>query len=292
MWPSPLVFDYGPAGAAPAQTLVTSAVVLSLLGLAVAAYVYRPALGFLPVAFFVALAPSSSFVPVATQVAAERRMYLALAAVVTLAVVGAVRLAAALPVPAALRRRALAGLLVAAVIALAVLTHLRNRDYRTALALWEDTVAKAPDNPRAHANLGQVLLAQGRVAEAVRSLRQAVALAPDEPRARSLLGFALTGQGQRAEAVACFREVVRLDPDNPGAQENLAVALQANREFEEAIEWYRKVLRSQPDNARLHFALGTALAAVGRDAEAAESFRTAIRLDPGYARLVNLPPDR
>jgi tetratricopeptide (TPR) repeat protein len=46
-----------------------------------------PTLGFLGVWFFVTLAPTSSIVPIATEVGAERRMYLPLLAVIALAVV-------------------------------------------------------------------------------------------------------------------------------------------------------------------------------------------------------------
>lgn len=43
----------------------------------------------------------------------------------------------------------------------------RNRDYRTAVGIWTDTVAKRPVNFRAHNNLGVALTRKGRYAEAV-----------------------------------------------------------------------------------------------------------------------------
>ena len=46
-------------------------------------------LGFLGAWFFLILAPTSSVLPMSVEVAAERRMYLPLAAVVVLAVTGA-----------------------------------------------------------------------------------------------------------------------------------------------------------------------------------------------------------
>jgi hypothetical protein len=58
-----------------------------LLIATVAAIRRWPLAGFLGVWFFVTLAPTSSFVPIATEVGAERRMYLPLLAVVALAVV-------------------------------------------------------------------------------------------------------------------------------------------------------------------------------------------------------------
>ena len=49
---------------------------------------YRPPLGFPGAWFFLTLAPTSSILPIATEVGAERRMYLPLIALVGLAMVG------------------------------------------------------------------------------------------------------------------------------------------------------------------------------------------------------------
>src|SRR4029078_5207187 len=63
-------------------------VLLGLLGLTGWALVRKPALGFLGAWFFAILAPSSSFVPVATQTMAEHRMYLSLAALCVVVAIG------------------------------------------------------------------------------------------------------------------------------------------------------------------------------------------------------------
>ena len=119
--------------------------------------------------FFMVLAPSSSVVPIITEVAAERRMYLPLAMVLAL-VAGAAfnsitwahekwpRLGS--PIFAA----------VAAVLTIAVIfaieTDSRTRDYRTPEIVWRDAVAKAPGHPIPWNNLGGVLAAHGQYREA------------------------------------------------------------------------------------------------------------------------------
>ena len=89
--PVPLVFSY--FDWAPARSLVSvapqAALLAALLGFSVVALVRRRPLGFLGAWFFLILAPTSSVVPIPTEVAAEHRMYLPLAAVVTLAVLSA-----------------------------------------------------------------------------------------------------------------------------------------------------------------------------------------------------------
>ena len=79
VWPSPLVFDYDWRPSTLLASLLPSLLIGVLLFLgAVALYRRRP-LGFAIAAFFLLLAPTSSVLPVVTEVAAEHRMYLPLA---------------------------------------------------------------------------------------------------------------------------------------------------------------------------------------------------------------------
>ncbi|HXD23923.1 MAG TPA: hypothetical protein VN613_11255, partial [Gemmatimonadaceae bacterium] len=107
--------------------------------------------------FFVLLAPSSSVVPVVLEVAAERRIYLALAAVLVLAVVGAehLRRRARRPVPG---RWAVAAAGALAVV-LTATTARRSYAYTNPESLWREAVRAVPQNSRAREQLGLALLA-------------------------------------------------------------------------------------------------------------------------------------
>ena len=74
-------------GSAGGQIVPAGLLIVGLLGLTVWALVKRPALGFLGASFFLILAPTSSFVPI-QDAAFEHRMYLPLATLAVLAVVG------------------------------------------------------------------------------------------------------------------------------------------------------------------------------------------------------------
>lgn len=88
VWPHPLVFDYGPFLVhGPGEVLPYALTVVALAALTVIALWRRPAIGFLGAWFFVILAPTS-VVPVATQTMAEHRVYLPLAAVVSMLAIG------------------------------------------------------------------------------------------------------------------------------------------------------------------------------------------------------------
>jgi uncharacterized membrane protein YhaH (DUF805 family) len=89
IWPHPLVLDYGTDIALNFTAILPYAIVLVVLiaGLAVALRRW-PGIGFAGVWFFVILAPTSSILPLTGQPMAEHRMYLPLAAVVGLVVLG------------------------------------------------------------------------------------------------------------------------------------------------------------------------------------------------------------
>jgi protein O-mannosyl-transferase len=83
VWPHPLVFDYGTAVEKSAWAIAPQAVLLLALAAGTIRALWRRHwAGFLGVWFFAILAPSSSFVPIATQTMAEHRMYLPLIAVI------------------------------------------------------------------------------------------------------------------------------------------------------------------------------------------------------------------
>ncbi len=89
-WPSSLCLDLLLADCDERRAdHPAAAVIAALLAATLWALRRAPALGFLGAWFFLILAPTSSFVPIVTEVAAERRMYLPLAAVVTGCVVAA-----------------------------------------------------------------------------------------------------------------------------------------------------------------------------------------------------------
>jgi len=169
------VFDYdwplarsplSPAVWAPALMLVALASLVPLL------WRRAPLYAFAILWFFVTLAPTSSIVPIA-DVIAERRMYVPLVGLLTaivLLVADGVRSAGS-------SRRALvsaAGL--TALTSLVALTYARNAVWSDPLALWRDTVLKAPGNPRAHTNLGIRYLQRGEVQAARTEFERAIEL--------------------------------------------------------------------------------------------------------------------
>src|SRR5262249_21762616 len=162
--------------------------------------------GFLGAWILVTLAPTSSVIPIATEVGAERRMYLPLMAIVA----GAVLVGDWLSVRASAWRlpSLAAAALTMATAALAMSTVVRNQEDASGWKLAEPTLARWP-SPTAHAMVGGELAALGRDLEALPELRIA---APLDPRARYNLGITHFNLGDDAQAIRELGDFVRRFP--------------------------------------------------------------------------------
>ena len=270
VWPVPLVFDRGTHLVADFLEVLPQALLIlgALIALGVALK-HRPHWGFLGACFFVILAPTSSVIPVASQTVAEHRMYLPLAAIIVAMVCWVQSRAGRWWLPVFLALGVAAG----------ACTHQRNRDYRSELALWEDTVRKAPQNARAHSNLGSIFLEAGRVDEAIQALMEAERLDPRAPEIHANLCIAYVRLGRHVEAVEQGEIAVRLAPEQVDARVNLARALSGLGRVDEAVKQLEAALSLQPGGFELHVMLADLLAQAGRATGAIAHYQAALRLD-------------
>ena len=286
-WPDPLCVDYRWTAADTAGRIVPGLIVVGAL---LAATVYGLARGkawaVLGAWFFLILAPTSSIVPLA-DLAAERRMYLPLAAVVTAAVLGVAWLGGAalerLFATEAERRRTAAllgaALTLAAACGLGYLTARRNETYRTALSLWHEVLRVRPENGRAWYNAGVLLGKAGRKAEAVAYYSRAVEVAPDtEVHAWYNRGELLASAGHWPEALADYDRVVALDPGYARGWVNRGAALLALGRYAEAVSSMDRALALDATAAEAWCDRGVARAALGAHREALADFTRALEV--------------
>jgi tetratricopeptide (TPR) repeat protein len=293
LWPDRLAFDYGQS---PIHGLwgLPGAVALAAAGIAtLVAWRRAPRLAFLGTCFFMILAPSSSIVPIRTEIAAERRVYLALVPVLILAVLAieALRRRVAAAEPAG-RRRLLAGvlavigvayfassawtgraagamlasssqlhvtvsvlaqLLVAGLAAAAAYTLIAGHDRR-----WIVTVVVAT----------LVLLSARRsalYADPERLWRDAVAKVPGNPRAYDNLAAAiLQKDSSRAdEAARALRQAIAIDSTYVTAWSNLADIELKQGKTTEGRDLLEHALRINPDYVDANERLGGVLVKLG-----------------------------
>jgi tetratricopeptide (TPR) repeat protein len=257
VWPHPLTMYHNyPIADSWMSILPPTVVVVSLLAASVWAWRKRPVWGFLGAWFFLILAPSSSVIPLPDAMY-EHRVYLSLAAVVSLVVTGLFSLAG---------RRILI-VLAAVAIGLGVVTWRRNQDFQA--------------NP--HFSLGVAYGRAGRFQEAIREYEQARPFMPRDAYLHYNLGVALMGLSRFQEAIDCFGEALRLKPDFADAHSNLGYAFFQVGQAPAAIGHWEQSLQLKPEDAKVHYNLGIALGQCGKMPDAIEHLEQAVRLDPGWA---------
>ena len=314
IWPMRLVNYYGwplrdlsVASIAPAGSVIVALLVVSALG------IWRwPRAGFAAIWFWLILAPTSSIVPIGTEVGAERRMYLADAALISLAVVAAAWAIRRFKMPA---NAALALLVIVAGL-LSWRTIERNREYSSALRLAETTLERWP-TAQSQNMVGVELAAAGRHEEAVVHLREAVkgyptahyylgselltlrqldpaiselqAFVDSEPllvattRARLMMATAYAAKQDSAAAMAQAEKVLAVSPEDADAHALMANLLAEKHDFAGAVPHYQHFLASHPNNAAAWTGLGVALIEAGDQRTAVSAFQRAVDLEPGNA---------
>jgi tetratricopeptide (TPR) repeat protein len=263
--------------------------------------VTRRPIGWLGAWFFLILAPTSSILPISTEVAAEFRMYLPLAAVVSAIVIGAHavfhrivpahRSAAGRLTPSSVAAWALVAIVI---VALGETTRARNHAYDSIYAITADVVDKQPEHAEARLTHGMHLIAMGRFAEAEQNLRTALTqrLPPDVDAAQThaamhmALGVALKSQGKVDEGVRELQQAVALRADLSMASGLLVDTLLEQRKPREALAAIDHALTAHSDDSALLSREAWILATSSNDAirngaKAVEDAEKAARLTNG-----------
>jgi hypothetical protein len=212
--PYPLSVDYAdwPITRAWLPALPAALAVAALGALTAWAFLVRaPRLGWLGVVFFMVLAPTSSVVPLLNEFVAERRMYLPLAAVLSLAVLGLHRLS----------RGRLAPVLAAcafATVACGAVTVDRNRDYRSEIELFTHDLRAHPNSSRLHCLLGEALSREQRQPlRAWREFERVLALGPGACKAHGHMAVLAVDLGWTLQAEHHMLAGAREDATRPWA---------------------------------------------------------------------------
>jgi protein O-GlcNAc transferase len=99
----------------------------------------------------------------------------------------------------------------------------------------------------AHVNLGNMLLAQNDLIQAVRHYELALRINPRNVEAQTNLGVAKARIGRLDEAIACHRLALELRPDIPEIYLSLGDALSEQKKLPDAVASFRQALRLKPD---------------------------------------------
>jgi len=294
VWPWPLVIHYQ----IPYLTTVAAAwpwllATLVLVLITIALTWKRSAAGYVFTWFFAVLSPTL-LIPLVNEIAAERRMYVPLAALAALAVVGCYAALQALAARAnrAWPRHALSAAAILLLAGLAVLyvrlDRRRLEAFVTERALWEDAVQYEPDDPLVRTNLGIALVRSGKTAEAIEQITEAVRLDPNSFRAHYNLARALEADARPADAIEHYRAVLAINYNHAASHNNLGRLLAGVGRTFDAHEHYCEALKIDPKLTEAHNNLGILLLQQGFTRQAIEQFEQALALNPDLAAHTNL----
>jgi tetratricopeptide (TPR) repeat protein len=251
--------------------------VLLLAALAITLVLRNHPVGFV-LTFIAAVLAPTSIMPIMTEMAAERRMYLPLVAIVSLAVVGAylfamrqwkLSIATGESSPDSKTPGIAAFVSVAAIACLyGAMSAQRLSAYYDELLMWQQVAESQPMNHMAYTKVGLLYNRAGREAESLAALKKAVEVHPGYPNGQSAYGFALINAGHLPEAIEHIKAALDVKPDHVGALNNMGIALTRMGQYPEAIEYLQRAIRIDPTHADAHNNLGQALLKAGRTDEA------------------------
>lgn len=296
-WPADLAVIY-PWRADGWPAAVVIGAILLLVGLTVAAFVFRKRHPYLAVGwlwFAGTLVPVIGLVQVGSQSMADRYTYLPHIGLFVACVWTAAATSAKWRWPQAVLAVGTGLILLGCIVATArQLPH-----WHDSLTLFEHTVAHTTDNPVAQLSLGMELQRQGRSQEAMPHLRDVLRVAPDlflrhvrqgvgdDAEAHRHLAVLLMAMGQFAEATTHCQQSLALNPTNAETHLLFGRVLVAQNRPNDALAEYTEAVRLAPTNIDAQLTLALTLDARRRDAEALPHYRAVLEARPGQLEALN-----
>jgi protein O-mannosyl-transferase len=241
----------------PVSTLFALLVLLGIIGIAAAMAKKQPLYAFGIFFFLIALAPSSSFIPIVDAIF-EHRLYMpsfGLFLLITLFIERLYAMAGRRQI--AWRNAAFGAVCGTVIIGCSAATVKRNLIWRTPLTLWEDVVAKSPEKSRGWANLGHehylIYKKLNNTPDAKEHLdiarayfEKSIELKEKQPDTYTNLSLVYLELGRGDDAIAALMIAVREDPENPMRYLKLADMYYRLDRNEESAEYFEALFVKKP----------------------------------------------
>ena len=167
---------------------------------------------------------------------------------------------------------------------LARLYRLRN-EHDKAEAVLRTLLKEDPGNEAALEQLTQLLLDEGKAADAVSLLEGMNSRAPS-PALLDLLGDAYTQTRDLAKAETAYRKAVDMDPSELSHLRGLGQTLLSEEKYSDALEVYQKLADLMPDDADVYLRLGQIYRELGKLDLAEQSLLKARQYEPGSPEVM------
>jgi tetratricopeptide (TPR) repeat protein len=152
--------------------------------------------------------------------------------------------------------------------------------YEQALAAIEAAEAKAP----LLVGIAQTYAAEGKKAEAIKTLEQALTFKPgDEPTLRTLVDV-LMAEGREEEANKYLAMLPQGATADPNALMNIGVKKYNDGDYAGALTSFDRVVRENPDLATAYYYRGLTYLGLGKTAEAKADLQKLLALEPQHEK--------
>jgi tetratricopeptide (TPR) repeat protein len=224
----------------------------------------------------------------------EHRMYLSLAGVVSLLVLGGYywgkRLFSRLSMPqeqqVVLFGKIGFALSLMMIVWLGFLTAQRNFDYKSDIGMWRDVIKKRPQNARAHNNVGTRLMEREIDEDALWQFLEAIRYKPDYADAHTSAGWLLCKKGNMEEGKRHLSEALRIMPLHEAANFYAGKLYLLEGNTKAAIESFSNTLKANPTNELAYLNMGKAWEKEGNIAEAIKTYRNLLDMKPRNAAVI------
>ncbi len=240
-----------------------------------------------PLFYLVAIFPVLQLVPVGSAIAADRYAYLPSIGMFMLAGLFFDRLCSAVcsgddSNGGKAGKRAVYAAICTIIICLSLLTMRRCLVWRDSRTLWADAIDKHPASATAYLNMGEALLSEERLDEAIRMLKRSAELDPNGAKVYTNLGDAYRKKGRLKEAEEALSRAVRLEENSPIARNNLGLVYAEQKLYTKARPEFEKAISLKADYAEPHNNLGIIYKMNGDAAQAIREFQKAIAINSLY----------
>lgn len=188
------------------------------------------------------------------------------------------------------KSKAILGIMVVLICAMAGATYARNSLWTDSIALWEDTVRKSPEKSRPHNILAVEYERAGRYEEAIDHFKRGILFSSDPLeslnayRGLSRIYKLKSNQQQlrktHEDCLEMLLQALQREKGNLVLLNETALQYAAIGRWREAESLFQRAIKIDADSALSHFNLGSLYFSLNRVDAAENSMRQAVRLDP------------
>lgn len=286
LWPDGLAIDYGWPPEPGLAELVGPAALLAILLLSTLyGTARRHPLGLVGCSFFLVLAPSSSLLPISSEIGAEHRMHVPLAAVLV-ALAGLLLPVGRRVLSAGLRRPLGLGLTLGMALALSLTLDRRHAVMADPVALWESDLRVWPGNPRAYLQLIVALRKRYDPPAALEHFRRFVAAQDEAPRVLAAMAYRMKEEAPPGFVIHLLQTSLSEEPGFAPAHYELAQQYLRLGDAARHDEQLQLTVRADPGHGKACAELGLLRARQGKVAEAVALLEVAAEEFPGDAQVL------